>query len=99
MSGIVSRAARGQQGPSVPAQPAYLSQADGTSSSGRGALSAAQIVQHVQVLLPCRRTNSGGRGGFSASDDVVVPMDAIGDAYVRLANDNRVGGYIKAAAR
>ena len=49
--------------------------------------------------VPCRRANSGGRAGFSAGDDVVVPMDAIGDAYVRLANDNRVGGYIKAAAR
>jgi len=32
-------------------------------------------------------------------DDVVVPMDSLGEAFDRLANDNRVGSYVKAGAR
>ena len=32
-------------------------------------------------------------------DDVVVPMDALGDTYFRLANDDRVGRAVRASAQ
>ena len=32
-------------------------------------------------------------------DETVVPMDSLGEAFDRLANDNRVGSYVKAGAR
>lgn len=32
-------------------------------------------------------------------DEAVVPMDSLGEAFDRLANDNRVGSYVKAGAR
>ena len=35
----------------------------------------------------------------STMDETVVPMDSLGEAFDRLANDNRVGSYVKAGAR
>ena len=32
-------------------------------------------------------------------EDVVVPMDSLGEAFDRLANNNRVGSYVKAGAQ
>jgi len=49
----------------------------------------------------CRRvrTERAGSSYTSNLDDVVVPMDSLGEAFDRLANDNRVGSYVKAGAR
>lgn len=49
----------------------------------------------------CRRVRTERAGTSYASnlDDVVVPMDSLGEAFDRLANDNRVGSYVKAGAR
>ena len=35
---------------------------------------------------------------YGLDGDVVVPMEAMGEAYQRLANNNRVGGAVKAGA-
>ena len=51
--------------------------------------------------LACRRvkTERASASFGSNLDDVVVPMDSLGEAFDRLANDNRVGSYVKAGAR
>ncbi len=46
----------------------------------------------------CRRMKSDRSAGYLAEGDVVVPMEAMGEAYYRLANNNRVGGAVKAGA-
>lgn len=47
----------------------------------------------------CNRRAKNDRASASLSEgDVVVPMEAMGEAYYRLANNNRVGGAVKAAA-
>lgn len=47
----------------------------------------------------CRRVKTDSRSaGYLAEGDVVVPMEAMGEAYYRLANNNRVGGAVKAGA-
>ena len=35
---------------------------------------------------------------YTADGDIVVPMEAMGEAYRRLANNDRVGGAVKAGA-
>jgi hypothetical protein len=45
----------------------------------------------------CRRVRNE-RSYSLGEGDVVVPMEAMGDAYYRLANNNRVGGAVKAGA-
>eukprot|EP00884_Botryococcus_braunii_P015895 jgi/Botrbrau1/298/Bobra.0022s0264.1 len=44
-----------------------------------------------------RAKNDRATANYSEGD-VVVPMEAMGEAYYRLANNNRVGGAVKAAA-
>ncbi len=58
-------------------------------------------VQTFVLVLACRRVKSERASASFASnmDDVVVPMDSLGEAFDRLANDNRVGSYVKAGAR
>jgi hypothetical protein len=46
----------------------------------------------------CRRMKNDRSAGYLAEGDVVVPMEAMGEAYYRLANNNRVGGAVKAGA-
>lgn len=55
---------------------------------------------HHQIST-CRRvrTERASSSFTSNLDDVVVPMDSLGEAFDRLANDNRVGSYVKAGAR
>lgn len=36
---------------------------------------------------------------YPAVDDVVVPMDALGDTYFRLANHDRVGRAVRVSAQ
>lgn len=50
---------------------------------------------------PCRRVKSErASASFSSTlEETVVPMDSLGEAFDRLANDNRVGSYVKAGAR
>ncbi|DBA88229.1 TPA: hypothetical protein ACH3X1_016587 [Trebouxia sp. C0004] len=45
------------------------------------------------------KTERASASSGSNLDDVVVPMDSLGEAFDRLANDNRVGSYVKAGAR
>lgn len=49
----------------------------------------------------CRRVKSErASSSFSSNlEETVVPMDSLGEAFDRLANDNRVGSYVKAGAR
>ena len=49
------------------------------------------------MALVGRRVSSE-RVGMSEGD-IVVPMEAMGEAYYRLANNDRVGGAVKAGAR
>ena len=65
----------------------------------------ARLQNHVAVrslaVLLCRRvkTERASASFGSSTEDVVVPMDSLGEAFDRLANDNRVGSYVKAGAR
>jgi hypothetical protein len=45
-----------------------------------------------------RRAKNDRANANYSEGDVVVPMEAMGEAYYRLANNNRVGGAVKAAA-
>jgi hypothetical protein len=44
------------------------------------------------------RSDRAGTAYTSSDGDVVVPMEAMGEAYRRLADNNRVGGAVKAGA-
>ena len=52
-----------------------------------GNLCCGRRVRTDRAAAPC-----------SADGDVVVPMEAMGEAYRRLANNDRVGGAVKAGA-
>ncbi|KAL3143881.1 hypothetical protein ABBQ32_003696 [Trebouxia sp. C0010 RCD-2024] len=69
---------------------------------------AAQQLAHEHQLTQARddaervkrRVKSERATSFSSTmDEAVVPMDSLGEAFDRLANDNRVGSYVKAGAR
>lgn len=48
----------------------------------------------------CRRSRSErAAAAFGAETEGVVPMEAMGEAYSRLANSRSVGGAVRAAAR
>ena len=51
-------------------------------------------------ILLCRRSKSERTSAaYPAVDDVVVPMDALGDTYFRLANHDRVGHAVRVSAQ
>ena len=51
-------------------------------------------------MIPRRRSRSErAAAAFGAETEGVVPMEAMGEAYSRLANSRSVGGAVRAAAR
>ena len=61
---------------------------------------AANDKMDIVCCLYCRRSKSERSApAYPAVDDVVVPMDALGDTYFRLANDDRVGRAVRASAQ
>ncbi|KAL0037207.1 hypothetical protein WJX79_006059 [Trebouxia sp. C0005] len=70
---------------------------------------AAQQLAHERQMAHAKddaervkrrvKTERASASFGSSLDDVVVPMDSLGEAFDRLANDNRVGSYVKAGAR
>ena len=60
-----------------------------------------KLVRAVTAsTMPHRRSKSErSASAYPALDDVVVPMDALGDTYFRLANHDRVGRAVRVSAQ
>lgn len=51
------------------------------------------------MTLRRRSRSERAAAAFGAETEGVVPMEAMGEAYSRLANSRSVGGAVRAAAR
>ena len=57
-----------------------------------------QAFPACQIVAVCRKTRTD-RSSHLVDGDLVVPMEDIGETYLRLANNKRVGRAVKAGAQ